>query len=68
MPELKLEDPVTGSAHSSLAPLWRENLGKTVFEAEQLSHRGGKLYCEQGDGFVKISGKAVLYLKGEIFV
>lgn len=68
MPELKLEDPVTGSAHSSLVPLWREKLGKTVFEAEQLSQRGGKLYCEQGDGFVKISGKAVLYLKGEIFI
>lgn len=68
MPELKLEDPVTGSAHSSLVPLWREKLGKTVFEAEQLSQRGGKLYCEQGDGFVKISGKASLYLKGEIFV
>ncbi|MDE7303819.1 MAG: PhzF family phenazine biosynthesis protein [Oscillospiraceae bacterium] len=67
-PELKLEDPVTGSAHSSLVPLWREKLGKTVFEAEQLSQRGGKLYCEQGDGFVKISGKAALYLKGEIFV
>lgn len=68
MPELKLEDPVTGSAHSSLVPLWREKLGKTVFEAEQLSQRGGKLYCENGDGFVKISGKAVLYLKGEIFI
>lgn len=68
MPELKLEDPVTGSAHSSLVPLWREKLGKTVFEAEQLSQRGGKLYCVQGDGFVNISGKAALYLKGEIFI
>lgn len=67
-PELKLEDPVTGSAHSSLVPLWREKLGKTVFTAEQLSKRGGRLYCEQGNGFVKISGKAVLYMKGEIFV
>ncbi len=67
-PELKLEDPVTGSAHSSLVPLWCKKLGKTVFEAEQLSSRGGKLYCEQGDGFVKISGKAALYLKGEIMV
>lgn len=66
-PELKLEDPVTGSAHCSLVPLWRKKLGKTVLEAEQLSKRGGKLYCEQEDGFVKISGKAVLYLKGEIF-
>lgn len=67
-PELKLEDPVTGSAHCSLVPLWRKKLGKTVLEAEQLSKRGGKLYCVQGDGFVKISGRAVLYLKGEINV
>lgn len=67
-PELKAEDPVTGSLHSSLIPLWSEKLGKTVLEAEQLSKRGGRLYCELGDGFVKIAGKAVLYLKGEIFI
>lgn len=67
-PELRLEDPVTGSSHSSLVPLWNKKLGKTVLEAEQLSERGGKLYCELGDGFVKIAGKAVLYLKGEIFI
>lgn len=67
-PELKLEDPVTGSAHSSLVPLWSGKLGKTVLEAEQLSQRGGKLYCELWDGFVRIAGRAVLYLKGEIFI
>lgn len=65
-PELKTEDPVTGSAHSSLVPLWSEKLGKNVFTAEQLSQRGGRLYCERTEGSVKISGKAVLYLKGEI--
>lgn len=67
-PELKAEDPVTGSAHCSLVPIWAERLGKTVLEAEQLSQRGGKLYCEQMDGFVKISGKAALYLRGEMFL
>lgn len=65
-PELKTEDPVTGSAHSSLVPLWSKKLGKNVFVAEQLSQRGGRLYCERTEGSVKISGKAVLYLKGEI--
>ena len=65
-PELKTEDPVTGSAHSSLVPLWSKKLGKNVFIAEQLSQRGGRLYCERTEGNVKISGKAVLYLKGEI--
>ena len=28
-PELAGEDPVTGSAHASLVPLWSEKLGKT---------------------------------------
>lgn len=65
-PELKTEDPVTGSAHSSLVPLWSKKLGKNVFISEQLSQRGGRLYCERENGIVKISGKAVLYLKGEI--
>lgn len=65
-PELKTEDSVTGSAHSSLVPLWSEKLGKNVFVAEQLSQRGGRLYCERAEGVVKISGKAVLYLKGDI--
>lgn len=66
-PELKTEDPVTGSAHCSLVPIWEEKLGKTVLEAEQLSERGGRLYCRHEDGFVIIGGKTVLYLKGEIF-
>lgn len=34
--------------------------------AEQLYQRGGKIRCKREDGFVKISGKAVLYFKGEI--
>ncbi len=67
-PELKAEDPVTGSAHCSLVPVWKEKLGKTVFEAEQLSERGGRLYCRHEDNFVIIGGKAILYLKGEIFL
>lgn len=67
-PELKIEDPVTGSAHCGLVPVWSEKLGKTVLEAEQLSQRGGKLYCRRGNGSVMISGKAVLYLKGELFI
>lgn len=67
-PELKSEDPVTGSAHCCLVSIWEEKLDKTVLEAEQLSERGGKLNCKHEDGFVIISGKAVLYLKGEIFL
>ena len=65
-PELKLEDPVTGSSHSSLIPLWAEKLGKETMKAMQLSQRRGTLYCENGEQQVKISGKAALYLKGNI--
>ena len=63
-----LEDPVTGSAHCSLIPFWAERLGKTKMVARQLSTRGGTLYCQDAGDRVKIAGKAVLYLKGEIFV
>lgn len=62
------EDPVTGSAHTTLTPFWSERLGKLKLSAEQISSRGGKLTCElQGDR-VRISGKAVTYLTGEIFL
>ena len=59
------EDPVTGSAHTTLIPYWAEKLSKTQLNARQLSHRGGFLKCElQGDR-VYIGGQAKLYLKGE---
>lgn len=62
------EDPVTGSSHCNLIPFWSERLGKTEMFARQISARGGEIFCElQGDR-VKIGGKAVLYLKGEIYV
>lgn len=68
-PKLKVnEDPVTGSAHSSLIPFWAKRLGKTEMKAEQLSARGGELYCVNGTERVFISGSAVLYLEGDIFI
>jgi PhzF family phenazine biosynthesis protein len=60
------EDPVTGSNHSILAPYWAERLGKSDLVARQISERGGELRCRVGGGRVEISGRAVLYLKGEI--
>ena len=62
------EDPVTGSSHSTLIPFWAERLGKEQLTAKQLSKRGGVLYCENCGERVKIAGKAVLYLQGEINV
>lgn len=62
------EDPVTGSAHTTLTPYWSKELGKTTLTARQLSKRGGDLICEYLGDRVKISGHAVLYLAGEIEV
>jgi len=62
------EDPVTGSAHTSLTPYWSKVLGKDNLTAKQLSKRGGDLICENRGNRVRISGKAVAYLHGEIEV
>jgi len=40
------EDPVTGSAHTSLVPFWAKKLKKSQFKAKQISKRGGDLVCE----------------------
>ncbi|NME72888.1 PhzF family phenazine biosynthesis protein [Flammeovirga aprica] len=62
------EDPVTGSAHTVLIPYWAEKLGKNEMIAHQISKRGGVLHCVLENDRVLISGKAVTYLKGEIYV
>ena len=62
------EDPVTGSAHTTLTPFWAEKLGKTKLTAKQISKRGGVLECELKNDRVLISGKCKTYLKGEIFI
>ncbi len=62
------EDPVTGSAHTTLAPYWAKELGKTSLTARQLSTRGGYLQCTVKDNRVEISGTCVLYMTGEIEV
>lgn len=59
-----LEDPVTGSAHCTLAPYWADRLGKTELSARQVSERGGELACKLVDDRVHIAGRAVLYSKG----
>lgn len=60
------EDPVTGSAHCTLIPYWAQRLGKATLFARQVSPRGGELFCELAGDRVRIGGKAVLYLRGEI--
>jgi len=62
------EDPVTGSAHTSLTPYWTKTLGKKELMAIQLSKRKGHLQCTYANDRVKISGQAKLYMTGEIYI
>lgn len=62
------EDPVTGSAHCTIIPYWSEKLGKTTLHAQQISARGGDLYCTLAGDRVLIAGQAVLYMKGVVHV
>jgi PhzF family phenazine biosynthesis protein len=62
------EDPVTGSAHSTLIPYWSERLGKRQLQARQISARGGELICENRGERVGIGGRAVTYSTGFIRV
>jgi len=62
------EDPVTGSAHCTLAPYWAERLEKKDLSARQVSDRGGELACRIVEDRVHIAGHAVLYFKGVLSV
>tara|TARA_B100001146_G_C16199195_1_gene443348 strand:- start:4033 stop:4821 length:789 start_codon:yes stop_codon:yes gene_type:complete len=62
------EDPVTGSAHTSLTPIWAKKLNKSKLSAVQLSERKGWLMCKDLQDRVEISGSAKLYLKGTIYL
>ncbi len=60
------EDPVTGSAHCALTPLWSEKLGKLEMDSLQLSKRTGKLRVKMIDDRVEIKGMAVTIFKAEL--
>ena len=62
------EDPVTGSAHTTLVPFWSERLNKKELSAIQLSPRKGYLSCKYLGERVEISGQCKLYLTGEIYI
>ena len=61
------EDPVTGSAHCTLAPYWAGILGRESFCARQNSARGGSLWVSRKlPGRVEIAGSAITVVRGEI--
>ena len=60
------EDPVTGSAHTTLTPYWSKVLGKNDHVALQVSPRGGKLILKNLGERIEISGYATLYMTGNL--
>lgn len=60
------EDPVTGSAHCALTPLWANRLGKTQMVSNQISKRGGVLHVALKDYSVEIKGKAVTVFEAKL--
>ena len=62
------EDPVTGSAHTTLIPYWASKLGKNKLQAIQLSPRKGYLKCKYLKDRVEIGGQGRLYLTGDIYI
>jgi PhzF family phenazine biosynthesis protein len=62
------EDPVTGSAHCTLAPYWAKKLNKTELNARQVSERGGNLKLKLESDRLHITGQAVCYMKATITI
>jgi len=62
------EDPVTGSAHCCLGPYWQQRLGNSTLTGYQASARGGVVGVKVEADRVKLSGKAVTVLRGELLV
>ena len=60
------EDPVTGSAHCTLAGYWQGRLGKTTFIARQISKRGGTVRVEVAGDRIILGGQAVMILQGKL--
>ncbi|WP_392565455.1 PhzF family phenazine biosynthesis protein [Utexia brackfieldae] len=63
-----LEDPVTGSSHCVLAPLWGKQLNKSILLAEQLSERGGRLICQLHSESVSLIEQARTSSAGTLFL
>src|SRR5262245_11244951 len=60
------EDPATGFAHCSLAPYWRERFGKDEMQGYQASARGAVIGVHVVGQRVRLRGRAVTVLRGEL--
>ena len=62
------EDPVCGSGHCAIVPIWAKKLGKADIRALQASTRTGVLECCAKGDVVTLAGHAVLYAEAELNV
>ena len=62
------EDPVTGSAHTVLAPYWANITGKQNMLAKQVSARSGELIVEVFDNRVLLTGQAIIVFETKLEV
>ena len=60
------EDPVTGSAHCTLAPYWAQRLGRTALTGYQASARGGTVGVRVERDRVLLAGRAVTVFSGQL--
>jgi predicted PhzF superfamily epimerase YddE/YHI9 len=60
------EDPVTGSAHTTLVPYWSARLGRAELVAIQASARGGELFCTDRGNRIAIAGQALIRSSGTL--
>ncbi|WP_330292469.1 PhzF family phenazine biosynthesis protein [Streptomyces sp. NBC_00576] len=60
------EDPVTGSAHTALAPYWSERLGRADLTGLQASARTGLVRTELRGDRTLLTGRAVTTIDGEL--
>ncbi|MHA6762244.1 PhzF family phenazine biosynthesis protein [Streptacidiphilus sp. PAMC 29251] len=62
------EDPVTGSAHTTLAPYWSARLGREELTGLQVSRRSGLVRTALSSDRVRLTGNAVTILDGTLHV
>ena len=60
------EDPVTGSAHTALAPFWSGRLGRPALTGLQASPRSGLVRTELRGERTLLRGSAVTVIEGEL--
>lgn len=63
------EDPITGSAHTFLTPLWAQKTGKRELVAQQGGERKGEIGCRLAENDrVELCGHARLIIEGSLFL